>query len=224
VLAKIHSFVLVGIDALLCEVEVDVSNRGLAKTTLVGLAQTAVKESIERVRRAIINSGYAFPGHALLINLAPADVKKEGPALDLPMAIGILRGTNFLQGEQHKNYLIAGELALDGSLRKIKGALSMAMLARDRGFAGVILPLDNAREAAVVEGIAVYPVSSLTQAVAFLNDQLPLEPFELDGQPYTASAISSELDFADVRGQEAVKRAVTVAAAGAHNLLNLWTK
>ncbi len=223
-LAKIHSFVLVGIDALLCEVEVDVSNRGLAKTTLVGLAQTAVKESIERVRRAIINSGYAFPGHALLINLAPADVKKEGPALDLPMAIGILRGTNFLQGEQHKNYLIAGELALDGSLRKIKGALSMAMLARDRGFAGVILPLDNAREAAVVEGIAVYPVSSLTQAVAFLNDQLPLEPFELDGQPYTASAISSELDFADVRGQEAVKRAVTVAAAGAHNLLNLWTK
>ncbi len=215
---------LVGIDALLCEVEVDVSNRGLAKTTLVGLAQTAVKESIERVRRAIINSGYAFPGHALLINLAPADVKKEGPALDLPMAIGILRGTNFLQGEQHKNYLIAGELALDGSLRKIKGALSMAMLARDRGFAGVILPLDNAREAAVVEGIAVYPVSSLTQAVAFLNDQLPLEPFELDGQPYTASAISSELDFADVRGQEAVKRAVTVAAAGAHNLLNLWTK
>jgi magnesium chelatase family protein len=223
VLAKIHSFVLVGIDALLCEVEVDVSNRGLAKTTLVGLAQTAVKESIERVRRAIINSGYAFPGHALLINLAPADVKKEGPALDLPMAIGILRGTNFLQGDRHKDFLIAGELALDGQLRKIKGALSMAMLARDKGFTGVILPEDNAREAAVVEGIAVYPVSSLSQAVAFLNDQLPLEPFELDGQPYTASAISSELDFADVRGQEAVKRAVTVAAAGGHNLLNLWT-
>ena len=96
-LAKVHSFILIGIDPLLCEIEVDVSQRGLAKTTIVGLAQTAVKESIERVRRAIINSGYAFPGHALLINLAPADVKKEGPALDLPMAIGVLRGTNFIQ-------------------------------------------------------------------------------------------------------------------------------
>jgi len=219
VLARVHSFVLMGIDALLCEVEADVSNRGLAKTTVVGLPQAAVKESIERVRRAIINCGYPFPGHALLINLAPADVKKEGPALDLPMAVGILRGTDSIAEDRHKQFLVAGELALDGRLRKIKGALSMAMLAKEKGFTGVILPEENAHEAAVVEGLEVYPVSSLSQAVSFLNQQLPLAPFELDGQRYAASALSPELDFADVRGQESVKRAVTVAAGGGHNLL-----
>ena len=143
-LAKVQSFILVGIDPLLCEVETDVANRGLSKTTIVGLAQTAVKESIERVRRAIINTGFAFPSHHLLINLAPADVKKEGPALDLPMAIGVLRGTNFIQSDRHKNYVIAGELALDGRLRRIKGALSLALLAKEKKYAGVILPSENA--------------------------------------------------------------------------------
>jgi len=219
VLARIHSFVLMGIEALLCEVETDVSQHGLEKTTIVGLAQTAVKESIDRVRRAILNSGYPFPGHQLLINLAPADVKKEGPALDLPIAVGLLRASRTIETDRHKDFLIAGELALDGRVRKIKGALSMALLAREKGMRGVILPQDNCREAAVVEGIEVYPVASLTQAVAFLNEQLPLEPYELDGQTYQASAMSSALDFADVRGQEAVKRAITIACAGAHNLL-----
>src|SRR5437762_3967119 len=122
-LAKVQGFILVGIDPLPCEVEVDVAHRGLEKTTVVGLAQAAVKESIERVKRAIINTGYAFPGHALLVNLAPAEVKKEAAALDLPMAVGILRGTNFIQNDRHKDFLIAGELALDGRVRKIKGAL-----------------------------------------------------------------------------------------------------
>ena len=218
-LSRIHSFILIGIDPHLCEVEVDVSQRGLQKTTLVGLPQLAVKESVERVHRAIINSGYAFPQHALLMNLAPADVKKDGPALDLPMAVGILRGTNFIQSDRHKEFLIAGELALDGRVRKIKGALSMALLAKHRGFRGVILPAENAREAAVVDGSEVYPVSSLSQAVSFLNDQLPLDPFELNGDPYQFSQLAPSLDFSDVRGQEAVKRAITIAASGSHNLL-----
>ncbi|HVT89388.1 MAG TPA: YifB family Mg chelatase-like AAA ATPase [Tepidisphaeraceae bacterium] len=219
VLSRIHSFILIGIDPLLCEVEADVSQRGLSKTTIVGLAQTAVKESIERVRRAMINSGFPFPSHALLINLAPADVKKEGPSLDLPIAVGLLRGSNSIQTDRHKEFLIAGELALDGRVRKIKGALSLAMLAKQKKFQGVILPQDNAKEAAVVEGIEVYPVSNLGQVVSFLNEQLPLEPYELNGEAFEASKVAAALDFADVRGQEAVKRAITIAAAGAHNIL-----
>jgi magnesium chelatase family protein len=119
----------------------------------------------------------------------------------------------------HKEFLIAGELALDGRLRKIKGALSLALLARQQKLRGVILPQENAREAAVVDGIEVYPLATLAQVVTFLNERLPIEPYELDGEPYQASQVSAQLDFVDVRGQEAVKRAITIAAAGSHNLL-----
>jgi len=218
-LARIHSFVLVGIDPVLCEIECDVTKVGLATTTIVGLAQTAVKESVDRVERSIVNSGFQFPGHGMVINLAPADVRKEGPALDLPIAIGLIRGTSGLNTDRHKNYLIAGELALDGRVRKIKGALSLAMLAKAKKFQGVIVPFDNAREAAVVEGVEVIPVTTLTQAISFLNELIELEPFELDGVPYAQSQLANAVDFVDVRGQEAVKRALTIAAAGAHNVL-----
>ncbi len=217
-LSRIHSLILVGIEAQLCEVEVDVLHEGVERDTIVGLAQTAVKESLDRVDRAVRNSGYAV-ARKMMINLAPADVKKEGPALDLPIAIGLMRGLNFIQTDRHKDYLIAGELALDGRLRKIKGGLSMALLAKTKGFKGVILPEDNRREAAVVEGIDVIPVGSLAQAVGFLNELIDIEPYELDGEAYAASQHASDLDFAEVRGQEAVKRAITIAAAGGHNIL-----
>jgi magnesium chelatase family protein len=218
-LAKTESFILSGIDALLCEVEVDANQSGVEKTVVVGLAQAAVKESIERVRRAIINSGFPFLANKLLINLAPADVKKEAVGLDLPMALGVLRATKCLNTDRHREFLVAGELALDGRVRKIKGALSLALLAKEKKFRGVIVPQENAREAAVVTGVEVYPVTTLAQAVAFLSDALPLEPFELNGEAYEQSKLSANLDFGEVRGQEAVKRAITIACGGSHNLL-----
>jgi magnesium chelatase family protein len=218
-LARIHSFVLTGIDPTLCEIECDISTQGMANTTVVGLAQAATKESIDRVRAAIVNSGFQFAAHGILVNLAPADVRKEGPSLDLPIALGLLRGTNGLSTNRHKDYLIAGELALDGRVRKIKGALSLAMLARQKKFKGVIVPHDNAREAAVVENVEVIGVTTLTQAVTFLNELIELEPYEMNGEPFAQSHINSPTDFADVRGQEAVKRALVIAASGAHNCL-----
>lgn len=218
-LARVHSFVLQGIDAVSCDVEVDATGRGTYATILVGLAQAATKESVERTRRAIQNSGHPTPQGRVLINLAPADLKKDAAALDLAISVGLMCCTGSIVGNRHRRYLIAGELALDGRVRKVRGGLSMAMLARDKGFEGVIVPTENAREAAVVEGVDVIPVSSLAQAVAFLNDEEEApQPFELDGEAYAESGTSVDLDFADVRGQEAVKRAVVISAAGAHNL------
>lgn len=218
-LARVHSFILIGIDGHRCEVEVDLASAGATKTQVVGLAQVAVKESIERIHRAMVNSGYAFPMQPLVVNLAPADVKKDGPSLDLPMAVGILRTSGALKGDTHKQYLIAGELALDGRVRRIKGGLPLALLAKSSKMRGVILPHENAREAAVVEGVEVIPVHTLAQAVAFLSGDQEFEPYVLGHEKFAQSQLSAAVDFADVRGQEAVKRAITIAAAGSHNLL-----
>ncbi|HVT83341.1 MAG TPA: YifB family Mg chelatase-like AAA ATPase [Phycisphaerae bacterium] len=228
-LAKVHAFVLQGIDAIPCEVEVDHAEKVIpeagTRPAIVGLPDTAVKESLDRIRSALFNCGYGFPEGKLTINLAPADLRKEGNALELPVALGILSANRVMkkngEGIDHKKYLVAGELALDGRVRPIKGALSMAMLAREHRMTGVILPADNAPEAAVVPGVEVIPIGVLSEMVGFLNGELQIHPYRLDEDSIDPSTAANGKDFAEVRGQELGKRALTIAAAGRHNLLLL---
>ncbi len=217
-LTKTYSASILGIDAFPVTIETD-SDRG-SMFSIVGLPDTAVKESLQRMVSAITHTGIRFPHRGLTINLAPADVKKEGSAFDLPMAIGVLTATQAIPSEHLSDYMIMGELSLDGSVLPVKGALPMAVKAREMGFKRLIVPEANVTEAAVVNKVEVFGVKSLAEAIALISDNSDLEPVRINTRElFAAEAANFDFDFSEVKGQDSVKRALEVACAGGHNIL-----
>lgn len=214
VLARTTSAAVLGVDASEVLIEVDISG-GLPSVMVVGLPDAAVQESRERVRAAIRNAGFPFPASRIVINLAPADVRKEGPSFDLPIALALLAAQGVVPQKAFENTVISGELALDGSIRPIRGAINISLYAAQAGLKRVLVPPGNAAEAAVVEGVEVYAPQTLREAVAFLQGSEKLTP----AKPAQLDDPEAHLDLHDVKGQMAVRRALEIAAAGVHNML-----
>jgi magnesium chelatase family protein len=216
-LAKVRSGAIVGLDGAIVEVEVDISS-GLPAFTIVGLPDAAVQEAKERVRAAIRNSGGTFPMKRIVVNLAPADLKKAGPGYDLPIAVGILLSSEQVDHDAG-NTMFLGELSLDGGLRHTNGVLPLVALAHDEGIPEVIVPEADAKEASLIEGVKIIPMTSLTQLVSYLRGEIPAPDFDRENVPADTAPLINYTDLADIKGQEHVKRALEVAAAGGHNMI-----
>jgi len=217
-LVKTFGSAVSGIDADTITIEVNIS-KGI-RFFLVGLPDNAVKESHQRIDSALKVSGYKWPGHKIVINMAPADIRKEGAAYDLPLAIGVLAASSQIVNTKMSDYIMMGELSLDGSLQPIKGVLPMALRAKEEGFKGCILPIQNAKEAAVVNDIDIYGFENITQVIRFLEDEEDIKPVIINTQEeFEKGTQMVDFDFSDVKGQESVKRSLEIAAAGGHNLI-----
>ncbi len=217
-LARVWSASIIGIDAVKVGVEVDVSG-GLPGIVVLGLPDAAVQESRERVKATLKNAGFAFPMRKIVINLTPADLRKEGPSFDLPISVGILAASEQVRADLLGDYLFLGEVSLDGSLRPVVGVLPIAAAARKMGITGLVVPADNAQEAAVVEGISVYAFKNIADVADFLNNPAGYQPVKLDGNVETRHGASLQADLQDVKGQAHARRALEIAAAGGHNLI-----
>ena len=217
-LSMVYSSAVSGIHASIIKVEVDISN-GLPSFSTVGLPDTAVKESKNRVMAAIKNSGFRFPTKRITVNLSPADIKKEGVAFDLPIAIGILTATEQIISTSLNEYLFLGELSLDGTVRKVKGILPIMVAVKESKISKVILPVDNRQEASVVKGLQIYPVTTLKEVAELLTGEATITPFVGNIEEMLARDSTYSIDFNDVKGQSYAKRALEVASAGGHNIL-----